>query len=69
VASRYSQRPSSLLGLHPLDPVALDFDTAIAHRALVEESNRHERAMKKNEEETGDGHAVDAETLTEGLSI
>lgn len=42
MARRYSQRPSTLVGLPPEIPAALDFDVAIAHRALNAEREARE---------------------------
>lgn len=43
VAKRYGQRPSSLAGFHPDDPVAFDFDVAIAARGLIQDVNNRRR--------------------------
>lgn len=57
VSKRYGHRPSTLLGLDPNDPVALDLDIAIALRGLYAES-----ASGRNEDAPRD--SVDAEYLT-----
>jgi hypothetical protein len=62
VASRYGQRPSSLLGLPLMSPLALDFDSAIAMRAVLEEKRAHDEAREQSAGEPG-MREIDAENL------
>lgn len=46
VAKRYGQRPSSLLGIPPDNPVAIDFDVAVMMRGIEAERASARRASE-----------------------
>lgn len=56
---RYGKRPSEIVGLSLDSPVALDFDTAIMFRGLLEE----ERKQKEWDEK----HKTNADDVSENL--
>ena len=62
-AKRYGQRPSSLIGLPPEDPVALNFDLAILTRGLQEELRVQESTQESDPTAPPPG-AIDAERIT-----
>lgn len=66
-AKRYGLRPSSLLRLHPEDPVALDFDIALALRAALEEAEAME-ATRQSADEAGARH-INAEDMRAGAPL
>lgn len=72
VAKRYGQRPSSLAGLQPEDPVAFDFDVAIAARGLIQEVNNRRKMGESYQGGGGDQpgvQVIEAEDLEPGVIL
>lgn len=67
-AKRYGQRPSSLIRLPPDDPAALDFDIAVALRAVIEEREELERLKREAGLEDGT-REIDAERIPAGKGM
>jgi hypothetical protein len=59
VATRYHQRPSSLIGLRPADPLALDFDVAVMVAAGARDAE--DEAVAREASEAGGATVIRAQ--------